>query len=178
MVKIRRNRMPKNWKNMTSVRSVSGILASNADNRPNKIEPELQLKKVEHNCQRLRKQIEKNKKLLYDSTTTPEKKAWVQGAIVKLEHKLAIGIMRQTSLKDTVRKNQEADNKRKETVRKDLEAAKARSDKFEKQNNKSVKPQKPGRLSGMEIGHGYKKQFIEVVAGKRRVRNKWVNKDK
>lgn len=176
MVKARRNRQPKDWQKMTNVRSVSGILRSNAENKPLKLTAESQLKKVSKNSRRLRSQIERLKHERDTSTTTPGRKQWCEGAILTLEKRLTKLIIRLMTLSGQSEHGALLLQKQKDDRSKALAIAKKNSEKI---RHGIVKyPKDNTGFHPSQGGKGKIKEFIEVNAGKRKVKRKYISEVK
>jgi hypothetical protein len=149
------------------------MLTSSAKNKPTKLLPENQLKKTQKNAKRLREQIERNKQELHDSKTSPERKKWIELAVMKLEKKLTKTIISCMALEGKVAHAHELQDKAK--------ADKAKAEANRKANAAKIKVQEPkyGIIQGFHpglAGKGRIVERIEKVGTKRRVRRKWMDK--
>lgn len=107
MVKVRRNRQPRDWQNQTHERSHSGILRGAEVVKVSKLTVQDQLRKVRYNLKKLRKQIDKNKRKLNKAGHSPEEKAWLLQANAVLETKLTKTIISEMALADKEKIQQE-----------------------------------------------------------------------
>lgn len=174
MVKIRRNRQPKDWQKMTKERSNSGLLASNVDNRVSMLTPESQLTKVNRNLKKLRKNIDNHKKEKDKSETTLGRKTWLEGAIHKLEKRLTKLIIVEMSLKDKIEKSLARFDKKKTDEKQKQAVSKVNSEKIKPGIRKDFST---GFHPGL-AGKGKIKEFVEVNGGKRRVRRKFMTEER
>ena len=173
MVKARRNRQPRNWQDMTGVRSHGGLIDAKSKSTPIAIPKEESLKKVNYNLYRLDKQLKKYRRNYNRMVDSPEK-ADLAGRIAKLEVTRSLSLMSKIKLEKGIIEDMQKRHKAQQTLREEMRVHQERL--------KEIKPGKPqspmpeSQRFKNKPGKGKIVERVERVGTKRRIRRKWVDK--
>ena len=139
--------------------------------KPTRIKNESQLAKVEKNLNKLKRQIARQKAEKNLSTTSLEKKAYLEGAILANEKKLTVSTINLLALQNKIIAQMEKEQKTKLTLNQRMRVAIANADKIQEgkpptQGNDFFRP--------FTSGKGEVREKIDNTGGVRKVKRKWV----
>jgi hypothetical protein len=176
MVKIRRNRQPKDWSKQTNARTATGIISHAVTTKITKLLPVSQQTKVNKNQRRLRREIDFHKQERDKSGTTPERREYLENAIRKKELRLTKNIFAGITLQQQVEKEKEDYKTRQINLKLEMQQHILNAGKVRQGDIKY--PNEPGRIesTGIAVGTGRIREYVDTVGGKRKIKRKYLPK--
>lgn len=173
MVKARKNRQPREWHKITHQRSFSGVVNGNAKIQITKLSDEGQLSKVIKNASRLNHQIDRLTKEKNTSTTSEERRAYIEAALVKLKHKFTNTTCARMVLEGRIAKYLQQRTDKQENEQKEIAIRKANNEKaLRRMRELPIDNGKGDRRPGT----GGIVDRVERIGTRKRVRHVWRDK--